>query len=241
MRRYLSAAAAAGATALMLALNPAPASAEPVNPAWGGGFGADWTQYQYNLAGSGDNLAERAINPHDIAGLHADWVVSGGGSISAQPLVVGDVVYWGSWDGIMHATSIATHAELWTQPLGFSTCAKCNPKVAGLASTPVFGHIGFRSVLWVADGGNDPVGAGQDAVFALDARTGAIIWRTNLVPADPDTFLWSSMRLFRGSLYISTASQADKPVIPGQILNLDSVDGTVDASLSVGGGLWATH
>jgi polyvinyl alcohol dehydrogenase (cytochrome) len=237
MRRYLSGlAVVCAAAALMLVPDSAPASAADD---FGRG-GADWAQYQYNLAGSGDNLAEHGINPRNVAGLHADWVVSGGGSVSAQPLVVGDVVYWGSWDGVMHATSIATHATLWTRALGFSTCAKCNPKVAGLASTPAYGRIGRTPVLWVADGGNDPVGAGQDAVFALDARTGAVIWRTDLIPVDTDAFLWSSVRFFRGSVYISTASQADKPVIPGQIFKLDAARGTVQASLSVGGGIWGT-
>jgi outer membrane protein assembly factor BamB len=239
MSRYRYGWTVAGAAVLALALGPSPALADPAGTVFGAN-GSDWTQYQNNLAGSGDNHGEHAINPHTIANLHADWVVTGGGSISAQPLAVGDTVYWGSWDGILHATSISTHATIWTTALGFSTCARCNPKVAGLASTPGYGRIGRTPVLWVAGGGNDPVGAGQVAVYAVDARTGAVIWRTDLAPVDGDTFLWSSIRVFRGSVYISTASQADKPVIPGQIFKLDAARGTVQASLSTGAGIWGT-
>lgn len=226
------AAALAAIVTLALAATPAVAWAPPDR--------TDWTQYQYDLAGSGDNHAARALNPRTVATLHPGWTVKGGGSVSAQPLVVDDVVYWGSWDGVMHATSVRTQAALWSVALGFSTCPTCNPKVVGLASTPAYGRIGRTPVLWVAGGGNDPVGGGWESVYALDARTGATVWKTNLVPSAPDTFLWSSVRAYDGSVYVSTASQADKPVIPGQIFKLDAAHGTVRASLSVGGGIWGT-
>src|SRR5581483_12109949 len=100
IRRSHLAGLAAATTAVALALTAVPASA------WAPPDRPDWTQYQDNLAGSGDNRTEHALNPRTIATLHPDWVVTGGGSVSAQPLVVDGVVYWGSWDGVMHATSV---------------------------------------------------------------------------------------------------------------------------------------
>jgi polyvinyl alcohol dehydrogenase (cytochrome) len=201
---------------------------------------SDWTQYTFDASGSGDNTGETAITPGNVASLHAGWVVKGGRSVSAQPLVVAGVVYWGSWDGYLHATSLATHATLWRRALGFTTCAKCNPRVAGMASTPAYGAIGSTPVLWVADGGNDTVGGGHVAVFAVNATNGAIIWRRNVVAVGSDTFFWSSVRVFGGSVYVATSSQADAPVIPAHVYKLNAATGAIQANVSTGGGVFGT-
>jgi hypothetical protein len=236
MRFKLSTVAIAGTATLLLGLTAtlASASTAPRAPA------SDWTQYTFNAAGSGDNTSETALTPGNVGTLHAAWVVKGGRSVSMTPLVVGGVVYWGSWDGNLHATSLATHATMWTRALGFTTCGRCNPKVAGMASTPAFGMIGTTPVLWVADGGNDKVGGGQVAAFAVNAKTGAIIWRRNIVAVGGDTFMWASVRAFGGSVYVSTSSQADAPLIPGHVYKLNATTGAMQANVSTGGGVWGT-
>jgi polyvinyl alcohol dehydrogenase (cytochrome) len=237
MRRKLSGLAIAGAALLTLGLTATIASASETAPR---APASDWTQYTFNAAGSGDNTAETAITAANVHTLHAAWVVKGGKSVSMTPLVVGGVVYWGSWDGNLHATSLATHATLWTRALGFTTCGGCNPKVAGMASTPAYGTIGTTPVLWVSDGGNDKVGGGHVAAFAVNAKTGAIIWRTNIVAVGGDTFMWASVRAFGGSVYVATSSQADAPLIPGHVYKLNATTGAMQANVSTGGGVWGT-
>jgi len=233
----LSRLALAGTATLALALTATFAyAAQPAPRA----TASDWTQYTFDAAGSGDNTNETAITAANVHTLHAVWTVKGGRSVSSTPLVVGGTVYWGSWDGNLHATSLATHATLWTRALGFTTCGKCNPKVAGEASTPAFGAIGGTPVLWVADGGNDAVGGGHVAAFAVNAKTGAIIWRTNIVAVGGDTFMWASVRAFGGSVYVATSSQADAPVIPGHVYKLNASTGAVQANVSTGGGVFGT-
>jgi hypothetical protein len=201
---------------------------------------SDWGQYQLDLQGSGDNTAETALTALNASSLRVSWVAQGGTASTTQPLAVGGVAYWGSWDGNLHATSISSGVSLWTRPLGFTTCSVCTPTLVGMASTPAFGAIGSTPVLWVADGGNDTVGAGQVAVYAINAADGTIIWRTNIVAVGTDTFAWSSVRDFNGSLYFSTSSLSDNPVIPGRIYQLNDATGAIQTSLSTGGGVWGT-
>lgn len=202
--------------------------------------GADWAQYTYNDAGSGLNAGDMTINAGNAATLHATWVAHSGRAASAQPLVVGGVAYWGSWDGNLHATSLASGATLWTRAIGTTTCGKCSPKVAGAAATPAYGEIGSTPVLWAFGGGNDTVGGGQVAAFAINASTGAIIWRTNIVAVGGDTFAWSSVRVLGGSVYVSTSSLADQPVIAARVYKLDATTGAMQTSVSVGGGIFGT-
>ncbi len=228
--------ASAATVAAVLAGGALVASAQGASAAGAAG----WTQFQADLAGSGDNAGDTGVNPGNAATLQAAWVAHGGRASSAQPLVVGGTVYWGSWDGNVHATSLASGASLWTRAIGTTTCSKCNPKVAGAASTPAYGMIGSRAVLWAFGGGNDSAGGGQVAVFAIDAGTGAIVWRTNIVAVGGDAFAWSSVKAFGGSVYVSTSSLADAPVIPARVYKLDATTGAVQASVGVGGGVFGT-
>lgn len=237
MHIRLSRVAAAAAAVLLVGTAATMALASESAPKAGG---SDWTQYTYDAAGSDFNGAETAITAGNVHTLHADWVVKAGGAVSATPLVVGGVVYYAAWDGNLRAVSLATHATLWTRALGRTTCGKCNPKAAGMAATPAYGSIGSTPVLFVADGGNDSVGAGQVAVFAVNANTGAIIWRRNVVAVGGDTFFWSSVRVFNGSVYVATSSQADAPVIPGHVYKLNATTGALQANVSTGGGVFGT-
>src|SRR5579883_3036198 len=47
---------------------------------------AGWTQFQADLAGSGDNAGDTGVNPGNAATLQAAWVAHGGRASSAQPL-----------------------------------------------------------------------------------------------------------------------------------------------------------
>src|SRR5579862_3120020 len=110
--------ASAATVAAVLAGGALVASAQGASAAGAAG----WTQFQADLAGSGDNTGDTGVNPGNAATLQAAWVAHGGRASSAQPLVVGGTVYWGSWDGNVHATSLASGASLWTRAIGTTTC-----------------------------------------------------------------------------------------------------------------------
>jgi polyvinyl alcohol dehydrogenase (cytochrome) len=214
-------------------------------PTAAGAAGSDWTGYTHDIAGSGFNRAERTLGPSNAGSLSVAWkAAGGGGGMSAQPLSVGDVAYWGSWDGNMHATAVRgpnAGRDLWTRNLGVMHGGpRCRPRNAALTGTPAFGRIGSTPTLFVADGGNDAIGSGSVVLSALNATDGTIEWQTAVAPIATDEFAWSSPQLFGGSVYYSLASLADCPVIQGRVVKLDAATGAVQATAVTGGGVWGT-
>ena len=74
---------------------------------------SDWTMYGYDQARSNYNSAETIINPSSASGLKQLWSITEGSTISSQPTVVNGKIYWGSWDGIEHATNL-DGTQAWT-------------------------------------------------------------------------------------------------------------------------------
>src|SRR5579859_1748096 len=77
----------------------------------------DWTTYLYDLGHSGFNSAETTINPSSAGSLNLLWTVPEGSTISTQPVVANGLIYWGSWDGLEHATNL-DGTQAWTANLG---------------------------------------------------------------------------------------------------------------------------
>jgi hypothetical protein len=91
----------------------------------------DWTTYLYNLGHSGFNSAETAINPNTAGGLKQLWSISEGSIISTQPTVANGLIYWGSWDGIEHATKL-DGSQAWTANLGTAGTVSGGADVIGV-------------------------------------------------------------------------------------------------------------
>ncbi|HUY78389.1 MAG TPA: PQQ-binding-like beta-propeller repeat protein [Ktedonobacterales bacterium] len=196
----------------------------------------DWSTYLGSIDHTGYNSAETILTSSTISSLHEKWEAHGGLAISAQPIQSNGVLYWGSWDGNMHATNLAG-ASIWTHNLGQNTDANCTPQTAGIASTPTIGAIGATTVVFV--------GGGNANFYALDAATGAVLWKTSL-GATPAHFLWGSPTVYNGSVYIGIASFGDCPLVQGGLYQLDATTGAVQHFFAtvpngcVGNGVWGT-
>lgn len=201
---------------------------------------SNWTQYAFGNSSSGYNAAATTVTTGNAHTLKVDWTGHGSAGSTDQPLVVGNDVYWASWDGNLHASNLTSGASLWTRQLGYLHLAGHGPAQAGISSTPLYGSIGATPVLFVWDGGNSGAGDGEVAAFAVNASTGAIIWRTNVISYKPDVMAWGSVKEFNGALYVSTASLDDNPVIPSRVYKLNPSSGAIEASQSIGGGIWGT-
>jgi outer membrane protein assembly factor BamB len=186
----------------------------------------DWPTYLNNGARTGYNSAETLITPSTAPSLTQLWADSAGGAISAEPVQVNGVVYSGSWDGNERAIDTATGAQLWSASLGQTTDMNCTPPTVGVASTAAAGTITVNGTATQAVF----VGGGDGNFYALDASTGALIWKTAL-GTPPDYFLWSSPLLYNGSIYEGIASFGDCPLIRGGIVRLDAATGTVQNTL----------
>lgn len=199
----------------------------------------DWPTYLDNGARTGYNGAETVITPSTAPNLTQLWTDTAGGSISAEPIQVGGVVYYGSWDGYEHAVDAAAGTQLWSANLGQNTDTKCTPPTVGVASTASVDTITVHGTPTQAVF----VGGGNGSFYALNASTGAVIWETPLA-TPPDAFLWSSPLLYNGSIYEGIASFGDCPLIGSGIVRMDETTGTVVNTLAtapadcIGAGVW---
>jgi len=179
-----------------------------------------WPTYLGGTQHTDYNGSERTITPANVARLRVQWAAHAGGGISGQPIVANNAIYWGSWDGYLHATTLGGRA-LWQVKLGTTYVKNCIPPEAGVASTPTFTYINGQAAL--------VVGGGDATLYAVNAANGHIIWRTRL-GASPATFLWSSPTIANGAVYIGISSFGDCPLVQGGLAKLNAATGAITAT-----------
>jgi polyvinyl alcohol dehydrogenase (cytochrome) len=199
-----------------------------------------WPTYMGGNSRTGFNQAETTINPQTAPNLKVHWKHLAGGKVTSQPIVANGLVYWGSWDGLEHATDPATGNDVWTANLG-QTVITCSGVVQGALSTATVSTIslgGIRTpVLFV--------GGGDVQFYALNANTGAVIWQTPL-GTQPDYFLYSSPAVYKGSIYVGVSSHNDCPLVQGEFVKLNAVTGAIQHIFKTvpdgctGGSVWGS-
>ena len=200
----------------------------------------DWSTYLRDNGRSGFNAAETIINQTTAPKLKLHWTYAAGGAISTQPVEVKGLIYWGSWDGYEHATNL-TGTQVWATMLGTTTDTNCSPPTVGVASTATVASVVINGTATLMDF----VGGGNGQFYALNATTGAIIWR-NTLGSPPSHFLWSSPALYHGSIYEGMASFGDCPLVQGQLIQLNAATGAIQHIFKVvpnvctGGGVWGS-
>ena len=193
---------------------------------------SDWTAYMADSAHSGNNSAETTLTTSNFPNLQVKWTATGANGISTQPVEANNTVYWGSWDGKLHATNVSganKGSDQWAVSLGQTNVAGCNPQVAGVANTPIIGTANSTAAIFVGDGGNQGGGDGNVYYYAINAATGAVIWKTNLGAIATGYFAWSSGALYNGSIYVGLASYGDCPLVRGGIVKLDAATGAIQS------------
>ena len=188
--------------------------------------GADWPAYLNGNSRSGYSGAETVLTPETASKLEPRWTLHGTSTISDQATVVGDRVYWGSWDGFEHATDARTGKELWRAYLGEETNRNCAPPHLGVASTAEVRTIRISgepvSVLFV--------GGGDGSLYALEADSGSVLWSRNFGSPKRGVFIWSSPAVYGGSVYIGVGSVGDCPLVAGKLVKLNTRTGATEAT-----------
>ena len=200
----------------------------------------DWPTFLQGDGRSGYNGAETHITVQTAANLVSYSAYHAGGGITAQPVVVKGVTYWGSWDGYEHATTLDGKL-LWSTYLGVTRNINCGYNVLGVASTATVAQVTI---------GNHPVSVvfvagGNGYFYALNALNGKIVWST-MLGQTPQYFIWSSPLLYQGSIYEGVASLGDCPNAQGQLVQMDAATGQVENDFAVvpddctGGSIWSS-
>jgi outer membrane protein assembly factor BamB len=205
------------------------------------GSGPDWPTYQNEIGRSGDNSAETLISPSTAPNLKLHWVHTAAGSISTQPVVANNLVYWGSWDNGTEHTTDFNNNHIWTYGTGVTTDNSCVPSTAGVASTTTVATVPINgtstSVAFF--------GGGTASMYALNALTGKLIWST-VLGSSPSHFIWSSPAVYNGSVYIGVSSFGDCPLVAGQVVQLNASTGAIQHTFNtvpsgcVGAGVWGS-
>ena len=215
--------------------------------------------YRGNLARTGYYPSQTGITASNAATVHPLWTTTGGGGGDySQPVIANDLVYWGDWNGYEHAATISAGplgpagTTVWSTYLGLLTGTTCNPPTAGPSGTGVAAMMGGTPVLYVPGGDNLTNGtSGMESFYALNALTGAIIWKTPIAPLDSQYFLWASPFLYNGSIYQTVAAfDGYDPGCPdpnGEMVKMDANTGAIQQTWNAsppgctGGGMWASQ
>jgi len=205
----------------------------------------DWPTYLENNVRTGYNSAETAINATTAPNLKLKWTYPTGHDISVQPVVANGQVYFGAWDGNEYATDL-TGKKIWSAPIAGQTPNCSGSQIFGVVSTATIADVTINgtstSVAFV--GGRDP-SLKVASVYALNAATGTVIWKTPL-SSSTGSFSWSSPAVYNGSVYIGLASVDDCPLVRGALLQLDATTGTILHTFYVvprgclGGSIWSS-
>jgi outer membrane protein assembly factor BamB len=179
---------------------------------------ADWTQFLRNNMERW-NPYETVLGVNNVGDLRLKWKnplgVSGSGTPSS-PAVVNGVVYFGTYDGIVHAVNASTTYQLWsyTGATFFSSPAVANGVVyIGSLNDSVYAlNASTGEKLWSYATGNavfsSPavangvvyIGSADNNVYALNASTGAKLWSYATGNA-----VFSSPAVANGVVYIGSA------------------------------------
>ena len=200
------------------------------------GSAFEWPQLQGGNARTGFNSVQTALTPANAASLHLAWTYNTGTLVSGEPVAANDLVYFGARDGNLRAVD-RSGKLVWSTFVG-ATTAPCNGATlnAGIGGSPAV-TPGPPSVVYV--------GGGDGFLYALDALTGSIIWKTQLA-FPPAGYLWSSPAVFGGSVYEGLASLDDCPLVRGGVVQLDATTGAVQntrwtaPSGCTGASVWAS-
>jgi outer membrane protein assembly factor BamB len=230
-----------------LVLAASAAVARPARAAAAAGPGLDWRQYLHGPQHSSVSLAT-AFTPSNAASASQVWhwqppLITGKPAprLEASPTVAAGRVYIGAESGGFYVLNGATGAVVWSRQLDTEPHVTCPARgitsTAAVLSDPVTG----TSTVYVS---------GARYLYALNAATGAVVWKTEIGPpslANPDAYYnWSSPTVAGGHIYTGLSSSCDNPLIRGGLVELDQHTGQVlhtwhtVPSGSLGGSIWSS-
>jgi len=119
----------------------------------------EWREYLFSGSRTGWNSYETQISPSNVGSLQLAWKDPTSDVVGGPPAVVDGVVYGASYDGFVHAWEVRTGKELWSSALS----EQRDPFAPSVA----------HGMVYVGD-------SSGGSVYALNARTGTIVWSVDV-------------------------------------------------------------
>jgi len=169
----------------------------------------DWLSHGRNTFQTRYNEAENEISPSTIFNLKPGWKFEAQSGITATPAVVGNRIYFGSWDGNVYALNKNTGKLLWQYDTG--TRIYSPGRKLGIYASSVFAD----DILYVVSG----------RILAILADTGELLWEKTIGdPATSGEYFWAAPLVADGRLYAAVSSGSETTA-RGRILCLDAMTG----------------
>lgn len=203
----------------------------------------DWPKYMRDLANSAHS-AETGISSSNVRSLKQKWGVATTGTVSASPAVATingtSMVFIGSWNGSFYALNAVTGTQIWSFPIDIiPPCSRNSCRIGSSASVDVANNLVF-------------FGAENAYLYALNAQTGALVWKQQLGDPADGAEVWSSPVFYKGMVLVGLASHTDAPCVMGSISaynelngnpvwNFLTIDqGTCPMGVCLGGSVWSS-
>jgi outer membrane protein assembly factor BamB len=182
------------------------------------------------------------------------------GAFLASPIVVNDTVFIGSDDGYFYALDAASGGLKWQYPR-----KPWEPPLHGKAADPFADGIKTSASYWFRPPNGAVIFSAQDPslgvkksdarLFALDAASGSVIWKTPIASITGDSECnrrelhqmnrYSTPLIFNGRAYVGIANE-EYPVGIGRVKAVDLSNGLIDSIFRFqsvpdgfrGGGVW---
>ena len=228
---------------------------------------ADWPMFRHSGLRDAQQINASALSdPYQVKKLQVKWQFPPSGSpavgaFRASPVVWKGRVYVPSSDGHVYALDANTGAQLWRYPAtgpALDTAYHSNDSSFGLASSAAIATIERRDVVIFA-GPDRSIGSGLGSgrLFALDAVTGAEVWKSTEIAALTGTTQTSTSELHENlgyssplvmgnRVYVGIGNHGDNPIQKGRVVAVDLNSGIVVAGFSFsatntrGGGIWSS-
>lgn len=126
---------------------------------------SDWPTYGLDYSNSVHNRVESAISPDNVGDLAEAWRAETGG-VTGTPAVVGDVVYFADWEGLVYAINADDGSVIWGEKV---------------TEVPISSSTAVADKVVV-------VGDLEGRLHALDRNDGELLWSTQLNPQGASLF-----------------------------------------------------
>lgn len=211
IRRTVRAAFYAAASALLVAASGQAAAAIDNAALSNEADGRDWAAY-------GRTFSEQRFSPLDqinrstVSRLKLAWTLDLDDvwNVSTAPVEVDGVIYFAAGYSVVHAVDVRSGKLLW----------KYDPKVDGKKMRMAWGSRGIT--YW---NGKLYTGVQDGRLFALDAKTGALVWETLTTTPGDNRYITGAPRVFNGKVIIGHGG-ADFGHVRGYVTAYDAETGT---------------
>ncbi|MDQ6700461.1 MAG: PQQ-binding-like beta-propeller repeat protein, partial [Acidobacteriota bacterium] len=153
---------------------------------------ADWPMYLFNPGHSSFNADEKQLGTADVSLLQPAWTISARAPLASAVTVADGILYFGAWDGNFYAVNASDGSLIWRQFVGKAPTPEDAACMAGIGVSSQAVLVGDRVY----------VGGGDAALYALDKFTGAVVSRTAVGNPNDGAYIWSSITVSKGALYL---------------------------------------